>query len=207
MARRSLTPERVFAAAERIVDAHGWAGLTIAALANELAVRGPSLYTHVAGLDAIRAGVQARTMAALSLVLQDAAMGRSGGDALRALCDAFRAFALAHPNRYLAMTQAPVDPEVFAAASVGADTAVRAALRGLGLSEHEELSAEFGLFATAHGFVSLEIIGVFTSVVAPDGAAALYREAVDRVVAALEQQQHPREPREQSARADREEQG
>jgi AcrR family transcriptional regulator len=188
-----LTPERVFAAAERIVDEHGWAGLTIASLAQQLGVRGPSLYTHVAGLDAIRAGVQARTMAALSLVLQDTAMGRSGADALRALCDAFRAFALAHPNRYLAMTQAPVDPVVFAEASAGADRAVRAALRGLGLSEADELSAEFGLFATAHGFVSLEIVGVFTSVADPGGADALYHEAIDRVVAALERPQQHRE--------------
>jgi AcrR family transcriptional regulator len=193
MVVRRLTPEQVFVAAERIVDEHGWDGLTIAALAADLGVRGPSLYTHVAGLDAIRSGLQARTMAAMSLVLRDAAMGRSGGDAMRAMCAAFRAFALAHPNRYMAMTQAPVDPTVFIEASVGADAATRAALRAFDLDEAEVSSVQFGLYATAHGFVSLEIAGVFTSGLDPAGTEALYREAIDRVVAALEHR-HANQP-------------
>jgi hypothetical protein len=135
----------------------------------------------------VRAAVQARTMATMSQVLRDAAMGRTGGDALREMCDAFRAFARAHPNRYTAMTQAPADPTVFMAASAGADAAVPAALRAFDLTEAEETSAGFGLFATAHGFVSLEIGGVFTTGLAPGVADTLYREAVDRVVGALEQ--------------------
>lgn len=186
MSRPTLSPEAVFAAAERIVDDHGWSGLTIAALAADLGVRGPSLYSHVAGLEEVRAAVQARTMEAMSDVLRDAAMGRTAGDALRTQCDAWRAFAKAHPNRYLAMTQAPVDPTVLLEASAGADVATRAALRAFDLDPEEETSAQFGLFATVHGFVSLEVAGVFTTHLPAPTTDVLFREAVGRVVQSLE---------------------
>jgi AcrR family transcriptional regulator len=186
MTRRTLDVQQILAAAERITDRDGWSGLTIAALATDLGVRGPSLYSHVSGLDEVRAGVQARTMAAISEALRDAAMGRTAGDALRAQCDAWRAFAKAHPKRYLAMTQAPVDADIFLESSAGADVASRAALRAFNLSREEEESAQFGLFATVHGFVSLEITAVFTNHLPDDTTDILFRQAVDRVVHSLE---------------------
>jgi AcrR family transcriptional regulator len=185
MTRRTLDVPQIMAAAERIIDEEGWSGLTIAALAADLGVRGPSLYSHVAGLDQVRAGVQARTMAAISDALRDAAMGRTAGAALHAQCDAWRAFAKAHPNRYLAMTQAPVDADVFLESSAGADVATRAALRAFGLDRDDEESAQFGLFATVHGFVSLEIVAVFTTHLPDDTIDILFRQAVDRVVQSL----------------------
>ncbi len=191
---RTLNAEQVIAAAERIVDDGGPQALTMAAIAQAVGVKGPSLYSHVAGLDAIRAQVQARSMAALSSELQDAAMGRSGGDALRAMCRSFRVFALSQPNRYLAMIQAPVDRQLLQEAAIGADRAVRAALRSFDLTEDETFGAEVTLFATAHGFVSLEVGGVFVGGLAAADADRLYDEAIERFVAALEHQPQPAVP-------------
>ena len=187
MSKRSLSADQVFAAAERIVDDHGVDGLTIAALAAALGVRGPSLYSHVSGLDEVKAAVQARTMAQLSDVLRDAAMGRAAGDAMRAQCHAWRAYALANVNRYLAMTQSPGDPEIFLEASAGADVATRASLRAFDFSADEEAAAQFGLFATVHGFVSLELTEVFTTQFRPGTIDAVFAETVDRVVGSFEQ--------------------
>jgi AcrR family transcriptional regulator len=186
VSRRTLTAAQIFVAAEHLVDEHGWSGLTIASLAGELGVRGPSLYSHVANLDDVRAAVQARTMTALSDELRDAAVGRAGADALRAQCDAWRAYALAHPNRYLAMSQAPADPTIFLEASAGADVATRAALRAFELSPEAEDSVQFGLFATVHGFVSLEISNVFTTHLPPGATDTMFREAVDLVIRGAE---------------------
>ncbi len=191
---RTLTVDHILAAAEGIVDEGGPQALTMAAIAQAVGVRGPSLYSHVAGLDVIRAQMQARSMSALSSELQQAAMGRSGGDALRAMCDAFRTFALRHPNRYVMMTAAAVDRQLMFDASLGADSAVRAALRGFALDDDEVFAAEVALFATAHGFVSLQVSGVFAGGMDADGADRLYTEAIERFVASLEHQLHPTKP-------------
>lgn len=186
MIRRTLTTERIVSTAERIVDERGWSELTIAALAAELGVRGPSLYSHVANLDEVRIAVKSRAMAAISDDLRDAAMGRTAGDALRAQCDAWRSFARRHPDRYLAMTQSPIDPDALLEASAGADVATRAALSSFELSADDEASAQFGLFATVHGFVSLEISRAFTTHLSPETTDQMFRESVDRVIRSFE---------------------
>ena len=125
-------------------------------------------------------------MTTLSGELQVAAMGRVGADALRAMCEAFRSFALQHPNRYLAMTRPAIDRSLMAAASIGADAAVRAALRAFELTEDEVFDAEVALYATAHGFVSLEVGGVFGGSVDATQADHLYAEAIERFVSGVE---------------------
>ena len=91
--RRGLDQAAVVEAAEALVDRDGWAYLTMTALAAELGVRGPSLYSHVESLEALLGMVQARALAALGDDLQRAAMGRSGADGVRALAGAVRDFA------------------------------------------------------------------------------------------------------------------
>lgn len=183
---RTLTIERVLAAAEGIIDDGGWEALTMAGVARTVGVKGPSLYTHVASLDVIAAQVQARSMTALSAALQDAAMGRIGGDALRAMCRTYRSFGLRFPHRYVLMTKAPIDRDLMRAASSGADRAVRAALRTFDLDDDDVFGAEVALFATAHGFMSLEVGGAFLGGLASDHADRLYEEAIERFVGALE---------------------
>ncbi len=160
----------------------------MAAIAASVGVKVPSLYNHVAGLDDIRARVQANAMADLSADLQQAAMGRSGGDALRAMCATLRTFALRRPNRYVAMTRAPVDRVLWFEAAAGADRAVRAALRSFELDEEDVFAALVSLFATAHGFMSLEIGGAFVDDLGAALAEQLYGEAVERFIASLEPQ-------------------
>lgn len=183
MARRVLDTEQVLVAAEALIDARGWDVLTMASLAGELGVKVPSLYSHVAGLDQVRAEVQGRMLDAVGRSLQEAAMGRTGADALRAMGAAYRAHALRHPHRYDGMTRRPIDRDGLLASSVGADHALRAALRQFDLDEQATFEAELSIFATAHGFLSLEIAGFWA------GAAdteRLYVEAVDRMIRSLQ---------------------
>ena len=60
MPRAGLTPATVVDAAIALVDRDGPDALTLAAVADRLDVRAPSLYNHVDGLDDLRSRAAAR---------------------------------------------------------------------------------------------------------------------------------------------------
>src|SRR5689334_6717091 len=93
-----------------MVDELGLEGLTLAALAERLGVRQPSLYKHIGGVADLRRALGTRAGAEVAAVLSRAAVGRSRGDAIRAMADAHRAWALAHPARY-PLTQVSPRPQ------------------------------------------------------------------------------------------------
>jgi len=159
--RKGLTQQAVVTAAAAVVDADGPDALTVTRVARELGVRPPSLYSHVASLDALRRGVALAAIAGLGDVLGAAAMGRAGGEALRALSAAFREYAGQHPGLYELTTAARRDDAEFAAASLGAVAPVLAVLAGCGLVGADAIHAARTLRSALHGFVSLENVGGF----------------------------------------------
>ncbi|MEV6534834.1 WHG domain-containing protein [Streptomyces sp. NPDC051639] len=88
--RAGLDRATVIAAASELADEVGFAGLTMGLLAERVGVRTPSLYKHDDSLDALQRSV-----------------GRSGPDAVRAIAEAYRKWALDHPGRYAASIRAP----------------------------------------------------------------------------------------------------
>jgi AcrR family transcriptional regulator len=178
---RRLDHERVVTAAEQVVDELGWDHLTMAALAGALGTTGPSLYNHVASLEALRGELQQRTMRQLGEALVGAALGRSGREGFLALAFAYRAFVRHHPNRYDGATRAPVDRDGMLAASARANAALLAVVRSYGVEPDDALVAQLGAFAALHGVVTLEVSGFFGDAADPD---VLY----DTVVAAVERQ-------------------
>ena len=125
-------------------------------------MRAPSLYAHVDGLDDLRRRLAARGARELAAELQAAAAGRAGGDALPAIADAYRAYALAHPGTYAALQRAPEpdDPAASAAAAALVDV-VLAVLRGYGLEGDDAIHGVRIVRAALHGFVALEAGGGF----------------------------------------------
>ena len=118
MARRGLDRARVLATAGDIADAEGLAAVTVARVASELGVRGPSLYNHIPGRSGLAHGIATEALRELTAGLRDASVGRSGSDALLNAAQAYRAYARAHPGRYAAMQRAPApgDQDELAAA-------------------------------------------------------------------------------------------
>lgn len=90
------------AAAMAIVDADGFDALTLSSVAARLGVGPSALYTHVDGLAGLHhaAGVEATRR--LTVEVRDAAVGRAGDDALRAVATAYRSYAKRHPGRFTA---------------------------------------------------------------------------------------------------------
>ncbi len=142
-----------------LVDEVGWANLSLAVLAERCGVKQPSLYKHVAGLDALRVEVSALALRELGAQMTSAVLGKAGRDALLALAEAYRDFALHRSGRYAATVATPTGEHPGQAEA--AETVLRvveATLAGYGLSA---IDAARALRAALHGFVHLEVNHAF----------------------------------------------
>ncbi|MGH7248155.1 MAG: TetR/AcrR family transcriptional regulator [Pseudomonadota bacterium] len=167
-----LTAGKVVAAAAELADREGSGALTLAALAAKLRVKPPSLFNHVSGMTALRRALRVLALRELGDAMSAAAIGRSRGDAIRALGQAYRQFARRRPGIYAEMVGSgdgdnPEDSEVGAQAARIVAICV-SALAGYGLSPRDEVHAIRALRSLAHGFATLESGAGFGIPIAPD---------------------------------------
>jgi AcrR family transcriptional regulator len=160
MSRRAgLDRAAVVRAAAALADAGpaGLAGLSLARLAQSLGVKPPSLYKHVDGLPALHRELARLGVSALGDRLAEAAVGRSGADAIRGIASAYRSYAHQHPGLYTASLRAP-DPNDSAWQEAGerAVTIMLRVLEAYDLRGEDALHAVRAFRSLAHGFVSLE---------------------------------------------------
>jgi AcrR family transcriptional regulator len=85
MPRQGLDTARVVEEAARVADAERLNEVTLARVAAELGVRAPSLYNHVDGRAGLLRLLALRSIDELAEAMRDAAVGRAGADALRAI--------------------------------------------------------------------------------------------------------------------------
>ncbi len=168
MARAGLDSERVVRAAAELVDAEGLGGLTLAALAQRLGVRPPSLYAHVDGLADLRVRVAIDAAHDLRDALASAALGRAGGEALHALANAYRTWALAHPGRYAAIAHNVADEQGAAEAAAAVVEVVFAVMRGYGLEGEDAIHGTRAVRSAVHGFITLQEGGGFRMAADPE---------------------------------------
>lgn len=183
MPRGGITTARVVAEAETLADEVGLAAVSLAQIAARLDVRVPSLYKHIAGLDALYTLVETRAKSDLGDALARAAVGVAGDDAVDAIADAYRAWAKRHPGRYTATLRAPdPDDDTAQAASAAAVQVVFDALAGYGLTGDDAIDATRAFRAALHGFVALEAAGGFGL---PRDVDRSYRKLVDALKLSL----------------------
>jgi len=160
--RAGLTPHRVVEEAARLADEAGYDQLTLAAVADHFGVKLPSLYKHVDGIDGLRTRLSTLAVTELGDALRGAAVGKARGDALRAIADAYRAYAHHHPGRYAASLRAPDSSESdLVVASEAVLEVVLAVLAGYDLEKDAVVDATRIVRSALHGFVSLEAAGGF----------------------------------------------
>jgi len=189
---RALTPEIVVATALEIADREGLGAVTLARVARELGCHVTSLYTtHIDSIDDLHARMGLAAQSALAQRLWEAALGRSGADALRALADVYRDFGSAHPEqiRLLFAGAATTDPRVLEGARYLAEP-IRATLRGFGLDDEQVRHAHRAFSAAVRGFSMAEAQGAY-----PTDADITFDQIVDLFVQALERGSWPRLPR------------
>jgi AcrR family transcriptional regulator len=187
MPRAGLDSETVVAAAARLADAEGFDALTLARLASLLGVRAPSLYAHVDSLDDLRRRLGARGARELGAALGEAAVGRAGIDALRAIAHAYRRYAREHPGSYAAAQRARLlrdDPQAAAAVAQVTDVALQV-LNRHGITGEDAVHATRIVRVALHGFVTLEAGEGF-------GLELSLDETFERLIVGLDRALHPR---------------
>ncbi|MEJ7649919.1 MAG: WHG domain-containing protein [Nakamurella sp.] len=162
MPRAGLTRERVAEAAAVMADEVGLGKLTLAALAERLGVRQPSLYKHIDSMAGLHRDIAVAAKQDLGAVLARASVGRAGADAISAMSHAYRTWALAHSARYEAsnLMPAPGDLED-EAVSLAAIQVIADVLSAYHLQGDDAVDAIRAFRSTLHGFVSYETAGAF----------------------------------------------
>jgi AcrR family transcriptional regulator len=160
--RRRIDQALVVQTAIQIADANGFEAVTLAAVAEQLGIRIPSLYNHVAGLMGLRSLMSLWAVRELEDRLRRAAVGKAGADAILSMADTYRDFAHAHPGVYRTTLRAasPDEPELVTAAQETLEV-LFAALRPYDLNTEDTLHTIRALRSVLHGFVDLEISGGF----------------------------------------------
>jgi AcrR family transcriptional regulator len=162
----------IVGAARELLESQGPGGLTMRALAEQLGMRAPSLYKHVADKDELEALLIAEALreqgAETHEALDDLPARSSRKTKLAALARAYRAWALSHPHLYRLVTggvlpreRLPDGLEAWAAQPVVVAAGTEARARAT--------------WAFAHGMTILELDGRF-----PPGADldAAWREGI-----------------------------
>lgn len=181
MPRAGIDSDAIVATAATVADADGLEAVSLVRVAESLGVRSPSLYAHVDGIDDVMRRLGIRGLEDLAAALSRAVEGRSGGDALRALAHAYRAYALEHPGAYAASQRSSAlahDERAQAAGAAVVRVAV-ATLRAYGLEGDDAIHAVRVIRSALHGFVALETSGGFAMAQAVD-------ETFARLVALLD---------------------
>jgi AcrR family transcriptional regulator len=157
--RRRLNRERVVEEAVTKADeARDVSAVTLTSLAEALDVRPPSLYNHIDSLEDLHYGMAVEGARRLREVLQQAALGLVGHEALLAMANAYREFVQAHPGVYPLTIRAPeADQPELAAQAQEILQLLLLVMASIGLQGDEAIHAIRGLRAVLHGFASLEL--------------------------------------------------
>lgn len=160
--RIGLDMSIIMQVATEIADTQGLEGVTLASLAKKLKIRPPSLYNHIDGLQGLRTKLAIHGLGELKKHLMNAAIGRSGDDAIYALAEAYIAFARQHPGLYEATLPAarPEDIELQQLSTDIVNIFIRV-LQAYGIEGDEAIHMTRGLRSLLHGFASLEAKGGF----------------------------------------------
>lgn len=162
MPRAGLSAQVLVERAGDIADREGLDGLTLAALAQSVGVRQPSLYKHVDGLADLRHRLAIDAKRRLTADISQAVIGLSGLPAVVAFAAAYRRWAITHPGRFAAAQPAPdpADAEDVAASAAATDVLL-AVLRGCEISASRRIDAARAIRSAVQGFVAIELAGGF----------------------------------------------
>jgi AcrR family transcriptional regulator len=163
--RPGLDPTTVVKAAADLVNAEGVDTLSLGRLAARLGIQTPSLYNHVDGMPGLLRQLALLNARQLGERMAEAAIGRSGPEAVQEIARAYRAYILENPGLYMASlrasrSQTPVDVELQQAEERAVEIGL-AVVSSFGLRGEDALHAVRGLRSLVHGFATLEIAGGF----------------------------------------------
>ena len=160
-----LDRDEVVRAAATLVNAEGIDALTVGRLAASLNIQPPSLYNHISGLPDLYNALAVLNACALADAMTDAAVGRSGSDALHAIANAYRNYIKESPGVYLSSLRSALNRQTpiaeLEAAEERAVNVVLAVLASFGVQDADAIHAARAFRSAVHGFTTIEIAGGF----------------------------------------------
>lgn len=155
-----LTTETVVQRAAELADEKGLTAVTLNLLAQDLGVKTPSLYVHIANRADLIRRLALLGYEELLEAFRDAVAGRQGDAAVLAMGAAQRQVAQTRPGLYEATIQSPVHDDTDLRSAVRRVVEVTVtALRAYDLDEETALHMTRSLRSAVHGFVMLEMSG------------------------------------------------
>lgn len=162
MVRAGLTTERVVRAGAEMADEIGFEQVTPTALAKRCGVKTASLYSHVRNAHELKTEIALLALTELADRAATAVAGLAGKDALLALANVHRDYALEHPGRFTAARFRLAPEKAVTSAGVRHAELMRAILRGYDLAEPQQTHAVRLLGGVFSGYVGLEAAGGFS---------------------------------------------
>lgn len=159
-ARTSLTPESLTTTASEIADEIGFEQVTVSELARRVGVKPASIYSHLEGTDDLRGRISTLALTELGDRLAIALAGRSGRDALDALVETVRGYAVEHPGRWEA-TQVRITASEAGPAGARVAALMLGVVHAYDLPTEERTHAVRLIGSTVNGFVRLHVHGSF----------------------------------------------
>lgn len=151
----------IISTAKHLLETQGLENLSMQTLASALGIRAPSLYKHIKNKSQLVRAILESLVTSLGEVLANAATGSHPSADLRAMARAYRAFAHKHSTLYSLLystlveeMQPNIKVSVMAVAPL-LDTMER------WVGKEQSLSATRVVVAFNHGFVDMELAGMF----------------------------------------------
>ncbi|WP_010276093.1 TetR/AcrR family transcriptional regulator [Paenibacillus senegalensis] len=160
--RAGLDLDVILQAAARLIDENGYDQISLGVVAKELQVRPPSLYNHLDGLNGLKQKLAIYGVKKLYETMVQAAIGRSGDEAVRALGEAYVQFGKDRPGLYEATFHAPdkKDPELQQAQDAVVQLVAKV-FEVYGLKDEIAIHMIRGFRSLLHGFTSIQQMGGF----------------------------------------------
>lgn len=184
--RTRLTKTAVVRAAANLINTEGPNALSLNRLAESLDIRTPSLYNHVDGLPGLQRELAVMNAKLLADRMNEAAIGKSGGQLFMDVAQAFRAYVKENPGLYLSTLRSSgnqtVQDENLMLEEERALMVGLAIMASLGLQDKDAIHALRAFRSMVHGFATLEVAGGFGL---PEDCDESFRRLVEAMVAGL----------------------
>jgi AcrR family transcriptional regulator len=176
-----ITLDQVVAVATDIADRDGLAGMSLRRVADELGIKTPSLYAHVAGLPGLRRELALDAARRVGAIVANQDEGEGVPAVLRRVARQYRRFALDHPGLYQSLLPAPRpgdDDELYSTLAEPV-VSLQGHLIAGGVPAEQTVHLIRALRSMIHGFVDLEMKDGFGM---PENVEESFDRAVDVVV-------------------------
>lgn len=141
-----------------MADRDDFDAVTLTRVAEVLGVKQPALYRHIESADELTRLLGLRGRQVLAQYLADAAIGRSGPEAVAAVGHAWRLMVRDHPGLYTATDRYPCKGDAELEAAVDRVVSVlQQSLASFHLDDEQRVHVARSLRSAFHGFAHLEI--------------------------------------------------